>query len=185
MKAVMYGAGNIGRGFIGMLFSASGCEVIFVDVAEKVVKELQEKKQYPLRYVASQGHQDMMIKPVTAINGNDMEMAANAIAECDIMATAVGPRILKLIAPNLAEGIRRLAIGAAAGVRRYIDETASMQQNIVCAEDVLRNVSELEIGSRLSKLILDMYQMMLEGRGLGELRRAADGIKAACSENVV
>ena len=60
-----------------------------------------------------------------------------------------------------------------------------MQQNIVCAEDVLRNVSELEIGSRLSKLILDMYQMMLEGRGLGELRRAADGIKAACSENVV
>jgi mannitol-1-phosphate 5-dehydrogenase len=78
-----------------------------------------------------------------------------------------------------------IAIGVAAGVRRYIDETASMQQNIVCAEDVLRNVSELEIGSRLSKLILDMYQMMLEGRGLGELRRAADGIKAACSENVV
>ena len=43
MKAVMYGAGNIGRGFIGMLFSASGCEVIFVDVAEKVVKELQKR----------------------------------------------------------------------------------------------------------------------------------------------
>ncbi|MCI9383732.1 MAG: mannitol-1-phosphate 5-dehydrogenase, partial [Lachnospiraceae bacterium] len=33
MKAVMYGGGNIGRGFIGMLFSESGYEVTFVDVA--------------------------------------------------------------------------------------------------------------------------------------------------------
>ena len=35
-KAIMYGGGNIGRGFIGMLLSASGYEVTFVDVAEPV-----------------------------------------------------------------------------------------------------------------------------------------------------
>ena len=43
MKAVMYGGGNIGRGFIGMLFSESGYEVTFVDVAETVVEQLQKK----------------------------------------------------------------------------------------------------------------------------------------------
>ena len=43
MKAVMYGGGNIGRGFIGALLSQSGYEVTFVDVAEPVVKALQEK----------------------------------------------------------------------------------------------------------------------------------------------
>ena len=32
MKAVMYGAGSIGRGFIGALFSEIGYEVVFIDV---------------------------------------------------------------------------------------------------------------------------------------------------------
>ena len=107
MKAVMYGGGNIGRGFIGMLFSNSGYEVTFVDVAEAVVQELQEKGEYPLRYVTNQGYQDLLVKPVTAVNGNDTDSAAEAIAECDIMAIAVGVRILKHIIPNLVAGIRR------------------------------------------------------------------------------
>ncbi len=107
MKAVMYGGGNIGRGFIGMLFSQSGYEVTFVDVAEAVVRELQEKGEYPLRYVASHGCEDLVVKPVTAVNGNDMDAVAASIAECDIMATAVGARILKFIVPNLAAGLRK------------------------------------------------------------------------------
>ena len=107
MKAVMYGGGNIGRGFIGMLFSESGYEVTFVDVAETVVQELQEKREYPLRYVTNQGHQDLLVRPVTAVNGNDMDSVAEALAECDIMATAVGARILKFIVPNLVAGLRK------------------------------------------------------------------------------
>lgn len=107
MKAVMYGGGNIGRGFIGMLFSESGYEVTFVDVAEAVVNRLKEKGEYPLRYVTNHGNKDLIIKPVTAVNGNDMECVADAIAECDIMATAVGARILKFIVPNLVAGLRK------------------------------------------------------------------------------
>ena len=45
MKAVMYGGGNIGRGFIGALLSQSGYEVTFIDVAEPVVKALQENNE--------------------------------------------------------------------------------------------------------------------------------------------
>ena len=36
MKAIMYGAGNIGRGFIGALFAQSGYDVSFIDVAKPV-----------------------------------------------------------------------------------------------------------------------------------------------------
>ena len=95
-QAVMYGGGNIGRGFIGATLSQSGYEVTFIDVAEPVVKALQEKKQYPVRYVSSEGHEDVTIEHVTAVNGNDQEAASEAIANCDIMATAVGARILGL-----------------------------------------------------------------------------------------
>ena len=87
-QAVMYGGGNIGRGFIGATLSQSGYEVTFIDVAEPVVKALQEKKQYPVRYVSSEGHEDVTIEHVTAVNGNDQEAASEAIANCDIMATA-------------------------------------------------------------------------------------------------
>lgn len=62
-QAVMYGGGNIGRGFIGATLSQSGYKVTFIDVAEPVVKALQEKEQYPVRYVSSEGHEDVVIEP--------------------------------------------------------------------------------------------------------------------------
>ena len=107
MNAVMYGGGNIGRGFIGAALSQSGYRVTFIDVAEPVVKALQEQECYPIRYVASSGHEDVMITNVTAVNGNDAEAASDAIANCDIMATAVGARILKFIVPNIVAGLRK------------------------------------------------------------------------------
>ena len=105
-KAVMYGGGNIGRGFIGALLSQSEYEVTFIDVAEPVVKHLQEHRRYPIRIVSTEGHQDVWIENVTAANGNLPE-AVDAIAECDIMATAVGARILKFIVPNIVAGLRK------------------------------------------------------------------------------
>ena len=107
MNAVMYGGGNIGRGFIGALLSQSGYQVTFIDVAEPVVKHLQEKKCYPIRYVSSSGYEDVLVENVTAVNGNDTEAASNIIAQCDIMATAVGARILKFIVPNIVAGLRK------------------------------------------------------------------------------
>ncbi len=107
MNAVMYGGGNIGRGFIGALLSQSGYRVTFIDVAEPVVKHLQEKGCYPIRYVESTGYEDVLVENVTAVNGNDMEAASNVIANCDIMATAVGARILKFIVPNIVAGLRK------------------------------------------------------------------------------
>ena len=106
-KAVMYGGGNIGRGFIGMLFSASGYEVTFVDVAEPVVNTLNEKHCYPVRIISNQGHTDIAVNNVRAVNGNDGEAVAAAIANADIMATAVGVNVLKFIIPNIVAGIRK------------------------------------------------------------------------------
>lgn len=105
-KAVMYGGGNIGRGFIGATFSQAGYAVTFVDVAEPVVKALQEKNTYPVRYVSNDGHEDVWIQNVTAVNGNDGAEVARCIANCDIMATAVGVRVLPWIVPNIVAGLR-------------------------------------------------------------------------------
>ncbi|MDR1620159.1 MAG: mannitol dehydrogenase [Clostridiales bacterium] len=105
MQAVMYGAGNIGRGFIGPLFANGGYSVTFVDVAPDVVLQLNEQKNYPVRIIKNDGYEDRDVGPVCAVDGNDGEAVARAVATADIMATAVGVRILGLIAKNIASGL--------------------------------------------------------------------------------
>ncbi|MDO4983501.1 MAG: mannitol dehydrogenase [Eubacteriales bacterium] len=105
-KAVMYGGGNIGRGFIGAMLSNSGYHVTFIDIAENVVNALNERGEYPVRLVSEKGIEELTVSNVSAVNGNDTEEAAKTIAECDILATSVGARILKFIVPNIVAGLR-------------------------------------------------------------------------------
>lgn len=106
MKAVMYGGGNIGRGFIGMLLSQSGYEVTFIDVVDAVVDTLNKDNSYPVRIISTDGHKDIDVKNVNAVNGKVAENVAEAIASADIMATAVGVNVLKFIIPNIVAGLR-------------------------------------------------------------------------------
>lgn len=107
MKAVMYGGGNIGRGFIGQLLSQSGYAVTFVDVVDAVVDTLNREHKYPVRILSNEGYKDMEVRNVSAVNGNCTDAVADAIAHADIMATAVGARILKFIVPNIVAGLRK------------------------------------------------------------------------------
>lgn len=131
MKAVMYGGGNIGRGFIGALLSQSGYHVTFIDVAEPVVSELNARNCYPLRFVSNEGREDVTVKNVSAVNGNDTAAAAHAIAECDIMATAVGARILRFIVPNIVAGLRERWANGGAPLNIIICENLNDANKIV------------------------------------------------------
>lgn len=106
MKAVMYGGGNIGRGFIGALLSNSGYEVAFVDVVDDVINTLNREHTYPIRIIKGDTHEDIDVKNVSAVDGKDPAAVAEAIASADIMATAVGVNVLKFIIPNIVEGLR-------------------------------------------------------------------------------
>ena len=104
MKAVHFGAGNIGRGFIGLLLSQAGYEVCFIDVNEELVSELKARGEYPVT-LASEGHETTVVKGITALNSaSEPEAAARAVAEADLVTTAVGVNILKFIAGTIAEG---------------------------------------------------------------------------------
>ncbi len=110
MKAVIFGAGNIGRGFIGPLFAESGFEVTFIDVSKPVVEKLNTDHKYPLKIVSNEGSREITVENVSAVDGNDFDAAAKAIAECDISATCVGAGAIKYILPNFIRGLRlRLA----------------------------------------------------------------------------
>ncbi len=106
-KALMYGAGNIGRGFIGQLFHMSGYEISFIDVNMTVIDKLNTDGEYPVYITDGDGYCEYLVTGVHGVNGRDNEAIAEAMAEADIMATAVGVNILKFIAAPFACGVRR------------------------------------------------------------------------------
>ena len=106
-QAVMFGAGNVGRGFLGQLFAESGYRVVFVDIDEILIGALAADQRYTLRLVDNDGQQDLTIAPVTGLLATDTDAVADALAEASIAATAVGARALSHIAPALAAGVVR------------------------------------------------------------------------------
>ena len=106
-NALMYGAGNIGRGFIGQLFHMSGYEISFIDVNMTVIDKLNTDGQYPIYITDKDSYSEYLVTGVHGVNGRDNEAIAEAMAAADIMATAVGVNILKFIAAPFACGVRR------------------------------------------------------------------------------
>ncbi len=105
-SAVHFGAGNIGRGFIGLLLHQAGYRVTFVDVNSSVVAGLNARGAYTVRLAAADP-QPVTVTQVTALNGADGDAIATAIAGADLVTTAVGPAVLRLIAPTLARGLQK------------------------------------------------------------------------------
>jgi mannitol-1-phosphate 5-dehydrogenase len=104
-KAVHFGAGNIGRGFIGALFSQSGYHVVFVDIADQIINQLNEEKQYNVK-LATDEQETITIQNVSGLNNLNQESEViEAIKEAAFLTTAIGPNILPRIAPLIAKGL--------------------------------------------------------------------------------
>ncbi|PRB40721.1 mannitol-1-phosphate 5-dehydrogenase [Arthrobacter sp. MYb23] len=105
MKAVHFGAGNIGRGFVGLLLHEAGYEVVFADVADALISQLASASSYDVHEVG----ENPAVKTVTgfrAFNSASQEAAVvEEISTADVVTTAVGPHILKFVAPVIARGL--------------------------------------------------------------------------------
>jgi len=106
-KAVMYGAGNIGRGFIGKLFSETGYEVVFIDINPVILERLNSDRRYPVRIMADGEYKEEIVDNVRAVSAADVDQVAAEIASADIMATAVGVNVLPKIAKPIASGLHK------------------------------------------------------------------------------
>lgn len=105
MKAVHFGAGNIGRGFIGETLADNGFQITFIDVNSVIIDQLNSGNSYTIQ-LANDAQTKIKVENVNGINNSkDPGEAAAAIATADIVTTAIGPKILPIIAPLIAQGI--------------------------------------------------------------------------------
>ena len=104
-RAVHFGAGNIGRGFVGLLLDEAGYQLTFADVSEALIEQLKAADSYTVHEVG-EGGREHVISGFSAINSTtEPEALTAAIAEADVVTCAVGPTILKFIAPAVRAGI--------------------------------------------------------------------------------
>lgn len=131
MLAVHFGAGNIGRGFIGQLLYQSGYEICFIDVNQEIIAQINKIGKYRIQLVGD-NPKFIEVKNISAINSNDIEKVIEKIVNADIVTTALGANVLKYIAPVIAKGIER---------RIEINESPL---NIIACENMIGASSKLK-----------------------------------------
>lgn len=136
-KILIFGAGNIGRAFIGQVFSRNGYEVVFADIQEQIILGLNERKSYPLAIKRDRMDDEIiMINHVRAVSVLDSKSVIREFVEADIIASSVGKNAITHIAPLIAKGIME-RINQSAGPVDFI-----LAENIHNGQDFL--IKELE-----------------------------------------
>ncbi|KAI1819240.1 mannitol-1-phosphate 5-dehydrogenase [Xylaria intraflava] len=130
-KAVHFGAGNIGRGFVACFLHEAGYRVIFADVVDKLVDSLNAQPSYNVIELGTHGITQKTITNYTAINSRtDEAKLIDEIASADVLTCSVGPRILQFIAPVIAKGL----------AKRSLDQAPLA---IIACENMINNTANL------------------------------------------
>lgn len=102
LNALVLGGGKIARGFIGQLLFRSGYSTIFVDVDEALVERLNRAGKYYVNVMgAAEGSE--WIERFRCLALSDEPGIAKALAEADVVFTAVGGKNLDSLAFVIAQ----------------------------------------------------------------------------------
>jgi mannitol-1-phosphate 5-dehydrogenase len=119
----MFGAGAIGRGLMGQLFTASGYAVTFVDIDRALIDAFSARGYYMMTLVDNTGTREVHVSPVKGVLSGDAAAVAAELEGASLAATAVGARALPAIAPLIAAGVaRRMAAGVDAPLNILVCE---------------------------------------------------------------
>lgn len=152
MKALHFGAGNIGRGFIGKLLADSHVEVIFADVNDTVINLLKTNRTYGVKIVGDSVNTIEQVKNVTGVNSKDEAAIMALFNEVDLVTTAVGPNVLKIIASIVAKALEaRLASGN------------TKPLNIIACENMVRGTTFLkeQVFTHLNPAIREQVETLI------------------------
>ncbi len=103
-KIVIFGAGKIGRSFIGQLFGCSGYKVVFIDVDPVIVTRLNQQGNYRI-VIKGEIEEEIIVPNVKAISALDKDKVVDAVSTAGIMAVSVGKNALEKVIPVIAAGL--------------------------------------------------------------------------------
>jgi mannitol-1-phosphate 5-dehydrogenase len=187
MKAVHFGAGNIGRGFVGLLLHEGGYDLVFSDVSAALVAGINDASSYTVHEVG-EGGVDKQVTNFRAIDSSvDAETLVDEIATADVVTTAVGPTILKFVAPHIVAGLAlrdpslpplqimacENAIGATDQLREHVTELAGESWDALASRAVFANTAVDRIvpaqsGGGVDVTVEPFYEWAIERAPFGD-----------------
>ena len=94
-KAIHFGAGNIGRGFIGPVLQDNNYEVIFVDVDERLIDKLNTSKEYKVFKLGNTKDNSINVQNVSAVSLNNFSAISDILNEVTLISSSVGPKFVQ------------------------------------------------------------------------------------------
>ncbi|PYZ93883.1 mannitol-1-phosphate 5-dehydrogenase [Salipaludibacillus keqinensis] len=105
MHALHFGAGNIGKGFIGYLLNKTGYELCFVDVNQEAIDKFNSNNRY-LVETLDDAHTVEVVSPVSALNVSTQEEdVIRKIESANLITTSIGVSNLSRIAGVISKGL--------------------------------------------------------------------------------
>jgi len=135
--AVIFGAGNIGRGYMAPLLQQAGYDLVFVDANAELVSLLNQAKEYTIRLVGDETR-ELTVSHVSALQSAQEVEIAREIAIARLVITTVGPGNIPFVAPLIAEGVTQR-------IARSIKESL----NVIACENMP------ESSTSLKKLVIE------------------------------
>lgn len=151
-KILIWGAGKIGRGFLGDLFHQAGYGLVFVDRNKQVVEDLNSRPSYTVVHCGNDGQcKEVSVSGYTALHMPQKDAVIKQLDECSLMAVAVPP-----------EGFPELAEMLHAAVCQRMAEHSDKTLDIIFCVNIFDPAQKLrdELDARLSsneKAYCDKY----------------------------
>src|SRR3989338_4761392 len=127
--AVIFGAGNIGRGFLGLELSQAGYDLTFVDVVRPVLEKIKTDKGYEVEIIETGETRFVPVRD--ALHVSSREELWRALEDASLIVTAVGPDNLRHVATLLGEPL-------------YERAKKDAPLNVVACENMIGNSSALQ-----------------------------------------
>ena len=129
--AVHFGAGNIGRGLIGARLQEAGYFVVFADVNQELIDQLNQAGHYAITELGSDQKEQTYNSYRAVHSVADADELIDFIARAEIITASVGPGILNKIAPVIEKGL----------LKRKSDQLAVVMacENAINASDLLHS----------------------------------------------
>ena len=137
MKAIILGAGRIGRGFVTELMTLNNIQVTFFDAMPAMVESLNREKEYTI-HVLGNPDLDLRKTDVVAYETSDTDKLAQCWQEADFVFTACGGKNLKSVGATLASAFKKMA---AAG-KLHVSNIVTCENWIDPAKDLKEGILE-------------------------------------------
>lgn len=103
-KIVIFGAGKIGRSFLGQLFGTAGYRIVFVDIDQVLVDRLNACGSYPV-VIKGDMEERIIVSNVSAIQAFEEEKVFMEVATAGIISVNVGKNALSKVVPVIAKAL--------------------------------------------------------------------------------